>query len=258
MSARRFFVGGNWKANGGQSFVRSLVADLNAGNVPEDVEVVISPPSLYLAQVQEQVRKEIAVSAQNCYHQDGAFTGEVTASMVKDLGLPWVILGHSERRSIFKESDELIGTKVAKCLGVGLKVIACVGEQLSEREEGKTTEVVFSQLKAIAANVTDPKGWENVVIAYEPVWAIGTGRTATPKQAQEVHAEIRKWLHDSASAEVAATTRIIYGGSVKPDNSDELASEPDIDGFLVGGASLKAADFFKIASAANAKKSAKL
>ncbi|ELR11347.1 triosephosphate isomerase [Acanthamoeba castellanii str. Neff] len=160
MSARRFFVGGNWKANGGQSFVRSLVADLNAGNVPEDVEVVISPPSLYLA----QVRKEIAVSAQNCYHQDGAFTGEVTASMVKDLGLPWVILGHSERRSIFKESDELIGTKVAKCLGVGLKVIACVGEQLSEREEGKTTEVVFSQLKAIAANVTDPKGWENVVI----------------------------------------------------------------------------------------------
>merc|ERR1711939_608967 len=236
MSARRFFVGGNWKANGGQSFVRSLVADLNAGNVPEDVEVVISPPSLYLAQVQEHVRKEIAVSAQNCYHQDGAFTGEVTASMVKDLGLPWVILGHSERRSIFKESDELIGTKVAECLGVGLKVIACVGEQLSEREEGKTTEVVFSQLKAIAANVTDPKGWENVVIA------------------QEVHAEIRKWLHDSASAEVAAATRIIYGGSVKPDNSDELASEPDIDGFLVGGASLKAADFFKIASAANAKK----
>jgi len=256
--SRQFFVGGNWKANGNQQTVHTLVEGLNAGKLPDDVEVVISPPALYLGQVRDLIRKEIAVSGQNCYHQDGAFTGEVTASMLKDLGLPWVILGHSERRTIFKESDELIGAKVAKCLEVGLKVIACIGEQLSEREEGKTTEVVFAQLRAIANNVHDPNGWNNIVIAYEPVWAIGTGRTATPKQAQEVHDSIRKWLHEHASAEVATNTRIIYGGSVKPENSDELAAEPDIDGFLVGGASLKAGDFLKIISSATVKSHAKL
>jgi len=160
--------------------VHTLVEGLNAGKLPDDVEVVISPPALYLGQVRDLIRKEIAVSGQNCYHQDGAFTGEVTASMLKDLGLPWVILGHSERRTIFKESDELIGAKVAKCLEVGLKVIACIGEQLSEREEGKTTEVVFAQLRAIANNVHDPNETK-IVYVRATGGEMGATSTLAPK-----------------------------------------------------------------------------
>lgn len=156
--------------------------------------------------------------------------------MIKDVGCGWVILGHSERRNIFEETDELVGEKVFQALAEGLKVIACIGELLSEREAGKTMEVVSRQIKAIADKVAD---WNNVVIAYEPVWAIGTGVTATPEQAQEVHRMLRGWLQDNVSGEVSSKTRIIYGGSVNAKNCKELAKNEDVDGFLVGGASLK-------------------
>lgn len=173
-----------------------------------------------------------------------------SAEQLKDCGISWVILGHSERRDIFKESDELIGKKISHSLQVGLNVIACVGEHLEEREAGKTEEVVFRQLKAIADNVND---WSKVVIAYEPIWAIGTGKTATPQIAQEVHQAIRNWLKTHVSSELASSTRILYGGSVKASNSDELAEQPDVDGFLVGGSSLIGPEFIKIISSANKK-----
>ena len=165
--------------------------------------------------------------------------------MIKDCGCEWVILGHSERRNVFGEPDQLISEKVAHALKSGLKVIPCIGEKLEDREQNKTQEVVFNQMKAILPSITD---WKNVVIAYEPVWAIGTGKTATPEQAQEVHAQLRQWLKDNVSAEVAESCRIIYGGSVSPANCQELAKMGDIDGFLVGGASLKP-DFVQIINA---------
>lgn len=167
--------------------------------------------------------------------------------MLKDVGADWVILGHSERRQIFGETDELVAEKTAFALAEGLKVIACIGETLSEREAGQTEAVVFRQMKALSAQVKD---WTNVVVAYEPVWAIGTGKTATPAQAQEVHAALRKWLVDNVSAAVSASLRIQYGGSVTAANCRELASQGDIDGFLVGGASLKP-EFVQIVNAKN-------
>lgn len=165
--------------------------------------------------------------------------------MLKDVGADWVIIGHSERRAIFGESDELTAEKVAFALAEGLKVIACIGETLQEREAGQTEAVVFRQTKAIAAVVKD---WTNVVVAYEPVWAIGTGKTATPAQAQEVHAALRKWFVDNVSQAVSDGIRIQYGGSVTAANCRELGSQPDIDGFLVGGASLKP-EFVQIVNA---------
>lgn len=165
--------------------------------------------------------------------------------MLKDIGADWVIIGHSERRQIFKETDLLIAEKVAHALAEGLKVIACIGETLEEREANQTETVVFRQTKAISEAVKD---WTNVVIAYEPVWAIGTGKTATPQQAQDVHAALRKWFTDNVSAAVSASIRIQYGGSVTAANCKELAGQPDIDGFLVGGASLKP-EFIQIVNA---------
>lgn len=192
------------------------------------------------------LRKEVGVSAQNCYTDPkGAFTGEVSTEMLKDLNIEWVILGHSERRTIFTESDELVGKKVAAAVKAGLKVIACCGEQEAERDAGKTTEVVFRQIKAIADQLS-AADWTNVVIAYEPVWAIGTGKVATPQQAQDAHKEIRGWLAKNVSQEVADATRILYGGSVSAKSSPDLQREQDIDGFLVGGASLKDQEFLQI------------
>lgn len=169
--------------------------------------------------------------------------------MLVNLSIPWVILGHSERRLLLNESNDFVADKVAYALLQGLKVIACVGETLEQRESGATMAVVAAQTKAIAEQVTH---WSNIVLAYEPVWAIGTGKVATPAQAQEVHFELRKWLHDNAGAEVAATTRIIYGGSVNGANCKELAAQPDVDGFLVGGASLKP-EFIDIIKSATVK-----
>ena len=186
------------------------------------------------------------MAAQNCYKAaKGAFTGELSPDMIKDCGCQWVILGHSERRNVFGETDKLIGEKVAFALQSGLKVIPCFGEKLEERESGATLEVCYSQLSAIASGVSD---WSRVVLAYEPVWAIGTGKTATPDQAQEVHAACRGWLEKNVSASVAKNTRILYGGSVTAANCRELAKCPDIDESMVGGASLKT-DFIQIINA---------
>ncbi|KAF3630160.1 Triosephosphate isomerase, cytosolic [Capsicum baccatum] len=252
---RKFFVGGNWKCNGTSDEIKKIISTLNAGQVPSQdvVEVVVSPPFVFLPLVKNELRPDFHVAAQNCWvKKGGAFTGEVSAEMLVNLSIPWVILGHSERRALLGESNEFVGDKVAYALSQGLKVIACVGETLEQRESGSTMDVVAAQTKAIADLVKD---WTNVVIAYEPVWAIGTGKVATPAQAQEVHAELRKWLQANVSAEVAASTRIIYGGSVSGANCKELAGQPDVDGFLVGGASLKP-EFIDIIKAAEVKKSA--
>ncbi|KAL0089355.1 triosephosphate isomerase [Phycomyces blakesleeanus] len=234
---RNFFVGGNWKMNGSLAQVKSLVAQLNNTVIPSGTEVVISPPAIYIDRVRQELKPEIGVAAQNSYTKaSGAFTGEISPEQLKDLGIDWVILGHSERREYFNESDEFVGEKTAHALAAGVSVIACIGEKLEERETDKTTEVVTRQLKGIADKIND---WTNVVVAYEPVWAIGTGKVATPDQAQEVHATLRKWLADNVSESVAESTRIIYGGSVNGSNAAELAKKEDIDGFLVGGACLK-------------------
>lgn len=245
---RNFFVGGNWKMNGSLSQVDSLVEILNKASIPSNTEVVVAPPAIYIDRVRQAVKKEIEVAAQNCYYKaSGAFTGEISPEQLKDMGINWVIIGHSERREIFGESDDFVGAKTAYALGAGLGVIACIGEKLEERESGKTEEVCFRQLKAIASHVKD---WSHVVVAYEPVWAIGTGKVATPEQAQETHAALRKWLAENVSKEAADKTRILYGGSVNGKNAAELGKKEDIDGFLVGGASLKP-EFADIIAAAS-------
>eukprot|EP00245_Coleochaete_scutata_P000445 TRINITY_DN10572_c0_g1_i1.p1 TRINITY_DN10572_c0_g1~~TRINITY_DN10572_c0_g1_i1.p1 ORF type:complete len:290 (+),score=45.99 TRINITY_DN10572_c0_g1_i1:100-870(+) len=254
MATRKFIVGGNWKCNGNLASVQKLVETLNAGDVPSQdlVEVVVSPPFVYLPTVKSTIRPDFAVAGQNCWvSKGGAYTGEVSAEMLVDLNIPWVIIGHSERRAILKESNEFVGDKVAYALSVGLQVIACVGETLEQREAGETTSVVSAQVKAIADKL-QPSDWANIVLAYEPVWAIGTGKVATPAQAQEVHADLRAWLAANISQTVADQTRIQYGGSVNGGNCVELASQPDVDGFLVGGASLKS-EFLDIIKSATVK-----
>ncbi|KAL6432839.1 hypothetical protein ACFW04_006300 [Cataglyphis niger] len=244
--ARKFFVGGNWKMNGTKSEINDIIAFLKKGPLDPNVEVVVGVPSIYLTYVSSIIPNNISVSAQNTYKvSKGAFTGEISPAMLLDNGIPWVILGHSERRNVFGETDELIADKVAHALEAGLKVIACIGEKLEEREAGKTEEVVYKQTKAIADKI---KSWDNVVLAYEPVWAIGTGKTATPQQAQEVHKKLREWLSKNVNPAVSQSLRIIYGGSVTAANAKDLAKEKDIDGFLVGGASLKP-DFVQIVNA---------
>ncbi|VVC88354.1 triosephosphate isomerase [Leptidea sinapis] len=235
---RKFVVGGNWKMNGDKNQINEIINNLKKGPLDPNVEVIIGVPAIYLSYVQSIVPDNINVAAQNCWKvAKGAFTGEISPAMIKDVGASWVILGHSERRTIFGEKDDLIAEKVAHALESGLKVIACIGETLEERESGKTEEVVFRQTKALLPAIGN--NWDKVVLAYEPVWAIGTGKTASPAQAQEVHASLRNWLAKNASQEVADSVRIQYGGSVTGSSCKELGACPDIDGFLVGGASLK-------------------
>jgi triosephosphate isomerase len=259
----RFIVGGNWKCNGTRESVATLLRELKSGDVGKLVDVVVAPPFLFIDEAMKELGSPFEVAAQNCWvepglvdpthHYDsdtGAFTGEVSAEMLEDLGVPWVILGHSERRAApHNESNEFVGKKVAHARFHGLSVIVCVGESLEERESGKTMAVIFDQLQAVADEIDDKEhsSWgSNVVIAYEPIWAIGTGKVATPDQVQQVHASIRKWLENNVSEEVSKATRIQYGGSVNADNCEQLAKLSDIDGFLVGGASLKGMDFVKI------------
>jgi len=217
----------------------ALVKVLNEADLDPSAEVILAPPSLYLIPLLETVRKEIKVSAQNCYNKNsGAYTGEISPTQLKNAGIPFVILGHSERRTLFHETSELVAEKTRAALDASLSVILCVGETLQERESGQTTKVVETQLKA-AVDLLKESDWSKVVIAYEPVWAIGTGKVATSAQAQETHADIRSYLSRAVSQSVADNTRIIYGGSVNAKNCKELATQPDVDGFLVGGASLK-------------------
>jgi triosephosphate isomerase len=236
--SRKVFIGGNWKSNGDLEFVKNHTTFLNS--VEFDVnkcEVTVSPIFIHLPEVLSSLDNRFIVSAQNVSMFDnGAYTGEICAKQLKDLGVNWTLIGHSERRQYFGENEEVIGKKVKIALDNGLNVIACIGEKLSDREAGHTFDVVSNQVKTLVSSISD---WSRVVIAYEPVWAIGTGVTATKEQAQEVHAEIRKLLSNSVSEEVAKKVRIIYGGSVTEKNAGELITQNDIDGFLVGGASLK-------------------
>jgi len=232
---RRMIVGGNWKCNLTKAKAMDLVEQLN-GLDCGDVEVVVAPVFLHLTAVQAQLKRAVSVAAQNCsFAGMGAYTGDVSAEHLANLEVPWVILGHSERRSHFREDDAMLATKLQHALDAGLRVIFCVGEQKEERERGETNAVVRRQLEGVA-KLLDPT---RVVVAYEPVWAIGTGLVATPAQAQETHKAIRSWLAQAVSPETAEAMRIQYGGSVSAKNCNELAALPDVDGFLVGGASLK-------------------
>lgn len=199
--------------------------------------MVIAPPSLYLLIVREHLKPVIEVASQNVFDKpNGAFTGEISVSQLKDSNITWTILGHSERRTILGETDALVASKTKYALDGGIGVIWCCGESLEERESNQTVAVIEKQLAALAAQLSN---WKGVVIAYEPIWAIGTGKVATVQQAQDVHAAIRDWLKKNVDETVAEETRILYGGSVNAKNCKDLSKEKDIDGFLVGGASLK-------------------
>ena len=249
---RQPLVAGNWKMNGSVGSVRELLAGIKAGIGDIDkCEVVVCPPYIFIPQAQTELAgTPIPWGGQNLSTEaSGAFTGEVAASMLLDFGCTYVIVGHSERRTLYGEDDALVAKKFAVARAAGLKPILCVGETLDEREKGVTEGVVARQLDAVI-KLEGVKALADGVIAYEPVWAIGTGKTATPEQAQEVHAFIRKRIAEQ-DAEVAKKVRIQYGGSMKPDNATELMAKPDIDGGLIGGASLKAKNFLGICKAAN-------
>jgi len=248
---RKIFVAGNWKMNTTATAAVALAKEVVDGSNNVDVDLGVMPPSVYLAAVaQAAAGSKVAVGAQNMHFEPkGAFTGEISAAMIKDVGCDYAILGHSERRHVFGESDELINRKILAALAAGIKPILCIGELLEEREAGHTLAVcdrhVTKGLQGVSA-----EEMANVTIAYEPVWAIGTGKTATPEQAQKVHAEVRGLLGKLYGADVAGRIRIQYGGSVKPENAADILSQPDVDGALVGGASLKADSFLAIAAAA--------
>ncbi|HQU45539.1 MAG: triose-phosphate isomerase [Planctomycetia bacterium 21-64-5] len=250
---RRPFIAGNWKMNLNrrQAVELAQAVAARAAESPH-VDLAVCPPSVYLDAVgQALAGSRVGLGAQNVYHEaSGAFTGEVSAAMLVDLGCRYVILGHSERRHILGETDEQINRKLLAALGAGLTPIVCVGELLSEREAGQTAAVIRRQFDGSLAQLSEQQ-MRNVVIAYEPVWAIGTGKVATPEQAQEVHLDLRKLIEARYNSGTAQAVRIQYGGSVKPSNAAELLSQPDIDGALVGGASLKADDFLGIVAGAS-------
>jgi triosephosphate isomerase len=249
---RKGLVTANWKMNGSRdsntALLKALVAGLDGGAAPD---VLVCPPAVYLQQAGELLKgSNIMLGAQNMHDQQaGAFTGEISAPMLKDLGCSHVIIGHSERREIFGESDALIADKFAAALANSLSPVLCIGETQAQREAGETEATVLRQLDAVLQQV-GADAFADAVIAYEPVWAIGTGLTATPDQAQEMHDLIRGTLARH-NAEVAGAIRVLYGGSVKADNAAELFAQPDIDGALVGGASLVADDFLTICSSYN-------
>jgi len=250
---RKPFIAGNWKMNTTAAEAAALAEAIASGAGEEDsVDLAVCPPYVYLERVARALEgSRVALGAQNMYFQlKGAFTGEVSAAMLKDVGCRFVILGHSERRLIMGETDELIRAKVKAAVEAGLLPIFCVGETLEERENGKTLSVVERQVRR-GLDTLDGEAVRNITIAYEPVWAIGTGQNATPEQAQEVQAAIRGLLREAYDAGVAEAVRILYGGSVNPDNAAGILSQRDVDGALVGGASLRADSFLAIARAAS-------
>ena len=249
---RRLFIAGNWKMNlnRGQSLslVQSLVESLRGVS---DVDIAVCPPAVYLGELGKALHAtNIGLGAQNVNSKsEGAYTGEISCSMLKDVGCRYVILGHSERRAIFGETDSMVNEKLHAVLAAGLTPIVCVGETLEQREAGQTQQVVRSQCMGSLAGLTEDQMLKTV-LAYEPVWAIGTGKTASPAQAEEVHKDIRSLLETQFSVGTAQRVIVLYGGSVKADNAQELLSEPNIDGALVGGASLKQDSFEGIIKAA--------
>lgn len=251
---RRYLIGGNFKCNGTLAENEARVKVLNDGGpIPANVDVAVCVPDIHIPMTLANLRKDFTVGAQNCGSNDGngAFTGEIGAHQIKDIGCTWVIVGHSERREGFGmagEDEELCAAKTKVAISKGLKVMFCIGEKKEERESGVTMEVCAKQLAPLA-KALEAKEWESVAIAYEPVWAIGTGLTATPEMAQETHKNIRDWVSANVTPDVAEAVRIQYGGSMKAANAKELLAQPDIDGGLIGGASLKP-EFMDVCNAA--------
>lgn len=249
---RKLIVAGNWKMNKTAEEAKSLVENIKLDLADcQKVDVVVCPPFTALQNVCDVLSEtQIAIGAQNMHwEQQGAFTGEIAPGMLKELYARYVILGHSERRAYFKEDNAIVNRKVKAALANNLRPIVCVGEQLEDRENGKTEAVVEDHVRGSLADIA-PEDLKKLVVAYEPVWAIGTGKTATAEQAQEVHKFIRNVLADMADEDTAQSVRIQYGGSMKPHNADELLSQPDIDGGLIGGAALEAHSFVGIVEAA--------
>ena len=248
---RRKIVAGNWKMHGSRAENAQLVESIAAGfGARAGRECVVFPPFVYLQELARQLRDTaVRLGAQDvCAEAQGAFTGEVSAAMLKDVGCVYVLVGHSERRALYGENDALVARKYAAAQAKGLIPILCVGEQLADREAGRTHEVIGRQLDAVLA-VSDVASLSRAVVAYEPVWAIGTGRNASPEQAQDVHAFVRGRIA-ARDAKIAAALPVLYGGSVKAGNAGELFAMPDVDGGLIGGASLKAEEFLAICAAA--------
>ena len=247
---RKNIVAGNWKMNNDLAQTESLLSDLKKQTKTTNAEVMVAPTFTNLYNAFEALREtDIEVVAQNMHFaENGAYTGEISASMLKSVGVETVILGHSERREYFNETDELLAKKVDAALANDMRVIFCFGEELADRKSGNEEDVVDSQIKNALFHL---KAWDykNIVLAYEPVWAIGTGETASPEQAQDMHAFIRKTIADQYGYEIANDVSILYGGSVKPANAVEIFSKPDVDGGLIGGAALNADDFYAIVNA---------
>lgn len=247
---RKKIVAGNWKMNNGLIQTESLIVELKKQTKTSDAEIMIAPSFTNLWHAFESTRQhEIEVIAQNMHFSEhGAYTGEVSAGMLKSIGIKTVILGHSERRAYYNETDESLAKKVDAALANDMRIIFCFGEELEDRKAGNEEAVVEGQLKNALFHL-DADAFKHIVLAYEPVWAIGTGETATPDQAQDMHAFIRKTLANKYDSETADGVTILYGGSVKPNNAKEIFGKPDVDGGLIGGASLKAEDFFAIVNA---------
>jgi triosephosphate isomerase len=247
---RRPLVAGNWKMHGNRAENAALIDGLLEAMDAAPCDVVVCPPLVYLWEIGRQLKESsVVLGAQDvCAETQGAFTGEVSAAMLRDVGCSHVIVGHSERRALYGDTDPLVARKFVAAQAAGLVPILCVGETLEERERGVTREVVARQLDAVL-DIAGVAAFARAVLAYEPVWAIGTGKTATPEQAQEVHAFIRERMA-ARDATIAAAVRLLYGGSVKAANAAELFGKPDVDGGLVGGASLKADEFVRICAAA--------
>lgn len=247
---RAKIVAGNWKMNKNLTETEKLLAELSAKLPDTDAEVMVAPTYVNLASaVHVMESSKIEVIAQNMhYEESGAFTGEISADMLLNIGVDTVIIGHSERRAYFAESDAILSKKVLTALKNGMRIVFCFGEELQDRKSGNHFKLVESQLKNVLFNL-EPAAWTNIVLAYEPVWAIGTGETASPEQAQEMHAFIRKTISEAFDTAIATNVTILYGGSVKPNNAEEIFSKPDVDGGLIGGASLVADDFIAIVKA---------
>lgn len=247
---RKKIVAGNWKMNKNNQETISLISEI-VSNLPEtDAEVMVAPTFVNLAAAVGTLNSsDVEVIAQNMHFApSGAYTGEISAGMLLGIGIKTVIIGHSERRAYFGETDDILAKKVNAALENGLRVIFCFGEELADRKEGNHFSVVETQLKNGLFSL-GAEEWKNIVLAYEPVWAIGTGETASPEQAQEMHAFIRKTITEAYNEQIADAVTILYGGSVKPGNAEEIFSKPDVDGGLIGGAALKADDFLAIVSA---------
>ncbi|MFY0713027.1 triose-phosphate isomerase [Seonamhaeicola sp. NFXS20] len=247
---RKNIVAGNWKMNNDLSQTETLLADLKNQTKTSNAEVMVAPTFTNLYQAYQVLKTtDIEVVAQNMhFSENGAYTGEISASMLKSIGVKTVILGHSERREYFNETDDMLAKKVDAALANNMRIIFCFGEELADRKAGKEETVVGNQIKNALFHL-EATAFKNIILAYEPVWAIGTGETASPEQAQDMHAFIRKTLADKYGTDVADSVSILYGGSVKPANANEIFSKPDVDGGLIGGASLKAEDFFAIVNA---------